>query len=153
MKNEGKRFEEDFKNSIPDEYFYYRFRDGTASWDGGSARFQMKNICDCMVMNQNYLMLFELKSTKQKSLPFSMVDKKNLDALVDASMHLHSNVEPLFIVNFRTIEKTYQIDAKRVQWYMNHAERKSIPLEYFEAHGTVIKQVKKRVRYRYFMFD
>ena len=46
MKNEGKKFEEDFKKSVPKNLFYYRFIDGTSAWDGGNARFQAKNICD-----------------------------------------------------------------------------------------------------------
>lgn len=31
MANAGKEFEKDWKNSIPLNIFYYRFRDGTAS--------------------------------------------------------------------------------------------------------------------------
>ena len=33
--NEGKKFEQDFRNSMPEDVFYYRLRDGTAAWSGG----------------------------------------------------------------------------------------------------------------------
>ena len=72
--NEGKRFEEDIKKSVPSEYFYYRFKDGTGNFNGTkneNVRFQAKNICDCEVMTDNYLFLLELKSHLGKSISFT----------------------------------------------------------------------------------
>ena len=43
--NSGKRFENNFKNSVPENVFYYRFRDGTSSWskeENSLTRFQAK---------------------------------------------------------------------------------------------------------------
>ena len=34
MKNLGKKFEENFKQSVPNEIFYYRFRDSGSSYYG-----------------------------------------------------------------------------------------------------------------------
>ena len=61
----GKKFETNFKNSVPDNIFYYRFRDGTSSWGNKACegcpknkqltRFQSKNICDCEMFDGDYL--------------------------------------------------------------------------------------------------
>ena len=70
----GKRFEKNVKDSIPEEYFYYRFKDGTSSWGGNDqVRFQARNICDSMLYNGYNLYLLELKSHKGKSLPLSCI--------------------------------------------------------------------------------
>ena len=156
MKNEGKRFEEDFKNSVPDDMFYYRFRDGTSSWDGGNARFQAKNICDCMIMTDT-LFLLELKSTKSKSLPFTMIRDNNLDDMIQAQDKESSNILSYLIVNFRELEQTYYVPCWMVKDFMNESDRKSIPIKWFKEmmnntpYVGVMPQEKKRVRYRYSM--
>ena len=47
MKNIGKKFEEDFRKSIPDNMFYYRFRDSGGTWGGNEKmRFTPSNIAE-----------------------------------------------------------------------------------------------------------
>ena len=150
--NEGKKFEEDFKKSVPDELFYYRFKDGTAAWDGGNARFQAKNICDCMIMGFDVLWLIELKSFKGKSFPFGNIDTKNLDKMIEASNKVGSRVNSSVVFNFRDLEKTFIADCIDVKQFMESTDRKSIPLAWFEEDWHTfnqLTQIKKRTRYRY----
>ncbi len=152
--NPGKAFEDDFKKSISDDYFYYRFRDGTAAWGGNEkVRFQQKNICDCMVMAHTKVWLMELKSTKAKSIPFGMINMKNLEDLVKASQHRKANVKAVLVANFRSVARTFYMDAQDVKRFIETTDRKSIPISFFEEEGTEIESVKRRVRYRYKMFD
>ena len=83
MKNQGKVFEENFRKSLdlnnPD-LFFYRFKDGTASWGGGQQndfiRFQAKNISDCMIFYKGNLSILELKNHKRKIITFILHKRK-----------------------------------------------------------------------------
>jgi len=152
---EGKKFEEDFKKSIPENCWFYRFKDGTASWErnednsfkADKTRFQAKNICDCQVFNGVNLFLLELKSTKSKSLPLSMVRANQIKELTTASKF--SGIVAGFVVNFRSVNETYFITIDQFNRFVNEGSRKSIPLDYF-FHKTIrIGQERKRVRMRY----
>ena len=149
--NEGKKFEEDFKNSVPEDYFYYRFRDGTSSWDGGNARFQAKNICDCMIMGFDILWLIELKSFKGKSFPFGNLDLNNLDKMIEAQKKKKSRVNAIIVFNFRDLEETYMVHCDFVKHFIQNTDRKSIPISWFrdEILADRIPQTRKRTRYTY----
>lgn len=145
--NAGKQFETDFRKSVPEGVFFYRFRDGTASWGGGeNTRFQQSNICDCMMFN-GILYLLELKSHKGKSLPFSAIRQNQITELSKASTY--PKIIAGFIVNFRDVEKTFFVLAPKVEYFITHEERKSIPIAWFEENGVIIPQKKLRVNYRY----
>jgi len=147
--NEGKKFEEDFKKSVPTEWFYYRFRDGTASFNKGESsniRFQAKNICDCLIYTGKELNLIELKSHKGKSLPLACIRENQLNGLLDAQ---EKRCLCYLIVNFRDTEETYLMRITDIKLFIDSTSRKSIPLDYFRKHGIRIKQTKKIIRYRY----
>lgn len=149
-KNQGKRFEEDWKNSIPDKIFFYRFRDGTANFAGTkneNVRFQQKNMCDCLLYDSENLFLLELKSTKGKSIPFGNIRQNQLDELVRVSDF--SGVYSGFVFNFRDVEKTYFLDANTTFDYIMTADRKSFPIDFVDSKGIQIKQTLLRTRYRY----
>ena len=62
-KNVGKRFEENWKASIPSDVFYYRLKDQAQSFGGCSnLRFSSKNPCDCFLFSSPYMYALELKS-------------------------------------------------------------------------------------------
>ena len=75
--NEGKKFEQDFANSVnKDECWLYRLRDNAASFGGSTnTRFTSSNICDYVMYHNKTrtLYLLELKSTKSSSIPYSMI--------------------------------------------------------------------------------
>lgn len=145
--NAGKQFEQDFKNSVPNNIFFYRFRDGTASWGNQeNTRFQQSNMCDCMMFS-DALFLLELKTHKGKSIPFSAIRQNQVTELSKASTY--SKVIAGFIVNFRDAEKTYFTSATKIEYFMAHEERKSIPMAWFEENGTLIHQKRLKVHYRY----
>lgn len=146
MKNSGKIFEEDFKNSVPNDWFFYRFKDGTGSWGGNSkVRFQTSNICDLMIFNGD-LYLLELKSHKGKSLPLSCIRQNQVDGLLEAGS---KGVKSYFIVNFSDLNRTFKIHVSWINDFIIEETRKSIPISYFEALGVEINSEKIRTRYRY----
>lgn len=149
MANAGKQFEQDWKNSIPINTFYYRFRDGTASWGGESenVRFQQSNICDCLMYLKPQLWLVDLKSHKGKSVPFNCFKENQVRELSKAMMY--EGITAGFIVNFRDVEETYFVKANDVEYYIVHSERKSIPLNWCKENGIEIEQRKLKVHYRY----
>lgn len=151
-KNEGKKFEEDFKKSIPDKYFVYRFKDGTANFKGEkneNVRFQAHNVCDFEVFAENTLFLFELKSYNGASIPLSGIRKTQLEEMLKASKY--ENVEPYFILNYRALESVYAIKVQTLNEFIKTTERKSIPVKWCIENAIEIKGSKKKVRFVYEM--
>lgn len=149
MKNEGKKFEEDFIKSVPESVFRYRFRDGTAGWgEQDKTRFQATNICDFMLFDGR-LWLLELKSHKGKSIPFSCIRENQLTELSKAENF--TGIIPGMIFNFRDTAQTYFVHIRHIYYYYHHADRKSFPLEWVQEYGQEIRAELKKVRYRYFV--
>ena len=89
----------------------------------------------------------ELKSTKQKSLPFNNIKNNQLIGLCNASKY--PGVQAYFVINFREIEETYSIEAVKIKEYMENTDTKSISLDFCRENGLKIEQELKRSRYRY----
>jgi recombination protein U len=148
MTSAGKSFEQDFKKSVPEDVFYYRFRDGTSSWDKGEmTRFQQTNICDCMMYDGNNLYLLELKSHKGRSIPFTCVSEHQVKDLSEVARYVNVNAGMIF--NFRDLSQTYYIPIDEIEKFHTAAERKSFPLEFAMQYGVKIKQTILRTRYKY----
>ncbi|MBU3102964.1 Holliday junction resolvase RecU [Clostridium gasigenes] len=149
-KNIGKVFEEEFKSSINNEHWYYRFNDGTSAYNKDIAnkniRFQAKNICDCQVMARDKLFLLELKNTKGASLPFTNIKANQVEGLSNIN---HNKIKAYFIVCFRDKEKCYAVEAKLVKYFIDKATSRSIPQAWFKSNCIEIPMIKKRVRYKY----
>ena len=74
MKNLGKKFEEDWRKSVPENVFFYRFRDSSGAWSGNNQlRFTPSNIADNLLFYNNCLFLNELKEHKGKSIPLDKI--------------------------------------------------------------------------------
>ena len=161
-KNEGKKFEEDFIKSVPEQWFDYRLNDSASSWQGGEkARFTPTNICDFIVYTKKDLWLLELKSHKGVSFPltpkynpkgkltdYGVIKVKQLDGLVKAN---EKGILAGFVFNFRDKEETYFLMAEKVKEFIDSESRKSIPIDYIKDNGTLIKQTKKISRYTYIL--
>ncbi|MGG7077363.1 Holliday junction resolvase RecU [Clostridium sardiniense] len=150
MKNEGKRFEEDFKKSVPEKYFIYRFKDGTANFKGTkneNVRFQAHNICDFQVVTENKVFLLELKSYNGVSIPLSGIRKTQLEEMLKASKY--KSIEPYFMFNFRPLQKVYAVKVENVQAFIEKVERKSIPVKWCIDNGIELEGIKKKVRFKY----
>lgn len=158
--NSGKKFEEDFKNSIDDKYFVYRLRDSAGTWQGGTnTRFTSSNICDYIVFANSWLFLLELKSHKGASIPiapkendkgkithYGVIKVNQLEGLNEALKK--KDVEAGFLFNLSDKEKTWFVEVSKVAEAIKE-EKKSLSLEWLEQHGTLIPQQKKRTRYKY----
>jgi recombination protein U len=150
MQNEGKKFEADIKSSVPDDVWYYRLRDGTASWgDKETTRFQQSNICDCQLFYYG-LFLLELKSHMGKSLPFTVFKDEHVEALAQA---LNFGIVAGVVINMREISETYFLYADTIHDFIQSGERKSIPVDFMRERGYRLKAVQKRVRWRYDIKD
>lgn len=160
MKNVGKKFEDNFRDSIPDKIFFYRFRDSSGTFYGGndSLRFTPTNIADNLIFYNNCLFLNELKNHKGKSIPITCIignkkkngkysKEKQIIDMYEASKHkdIYCNI----IVFFSDIERCFALDIENFIFFMQDNERKSIPLDYFETLGVEIEVIKKKTNYRY----
>lgn len=164
--NPGKRFEEDFKQSIPDRCDVTRLYDA-GGWSGGSPgghidnkiRFTPKNPCDLIVFARGpqmhrYGILYklELKSLKGKSLPLGNIktsDEKRLKFVGKLVASEDKGVQAGFVVNFRDTNETFFVLASKVMVFLDAMERASIPIAWFRENGRLIEQELKRVRYSY----
>lgn len=149
-KNEGKRFEEDFKKSIPKWCWCNRYKDGTANFGGTkneNVRFQAHNICDFEVLAEDKLFLLELKSYNGVSIPLSGIRKTQLEEMLKASEY--KNIKPYFMFNFRLLQKIYAVKVENVQEFVTKAERKSIPVKWCIENGIELEGIKKKVRFKY----
>lgn len=154
--NPGKRFEQNFKESVPKGVFCYRLRDGTANFSGGgneNVRFQQTNICDFILFGDsqkyrtNLLYLLELKSTNQKSLPLTSIRDSQLEGLKTHSEMPY--VEPGFVVNFRVLDETYFLGVEKLVRFKEQHDRRSIPHAYIAENGVYIPEKKKKVNSSY----
>ena len=150
--DEGKRFEQDIKASIPPEFFIERYKDDTAGFKG------VANPADFRLYKYPFTFLWELKSHKGKSIPLSKIRNTQLKEMRKADPHF--GVFCGFILNYRDLEETYYIafaDLVDKYYILNDKGdyepkpdgRKSIPLEWCRVVGDRITQTKKRVRYSY----
>lgn len=153
MKNQGKIFEDDFRASLnlnsPD-LFYYRFRDGTASWgdkNNPNVRFQQKNIADSMLFYKGCLFIIELKSHKGKSLPFSCIRDNQFQEMHKASFK--KNVFPIVIIFFSDIEEAYALKMTDIIRLRDENISKSISLLFARQNGVKIDSRKLQTHYRF----
>lgn len=156
-RNVGKIFEDDFKNSIDESIIYYeRIKDPATSFGGNNSniRFSSKNPYDNYAYKYPYFFALELKSTKNKSLSYSLDDNKSMikkcqiEGLTRASEY--DGVIAGIIFNFRTQEKTFFLNIEDFNKFVNDTNKKSINInDIIDYGGILIPQYKKRVRYRY----
>lgn len=150
----GKRFEEDFIKSVPDRCDITRLKDGGGWSNATNMRFTSKNPCDFIVWSiKEYAMYkLELKSVAGRAMPFSNIKAKDeacvkfIDDLVESHV---KGVKAFFVINFRSVNETFAIDAVEMKQYMETCGRKSINLEDARSHGFKINQTLKRVRWKY----
>lgn len=149
----GKRFESNFRNSVPDNVFFYRFRDSASTYYGGNEnlRFSNASIADCLLFDGTTLLLCELKAHKGSSIPYSCIignktKEKQIRDLYKASTY--PNVKSLLIVYFEDKNECYSISIDEFINYYQSTPRKSIPISYFKENGLFIPVTLLRSNYR-----
>ena len=148
MKNNGKRFENNWKKSIPKDVFYYRLKDSSSSWDNGTrARFTPSNICDCFVFEGEKLLTLELKNTNAKSLPYANIRKHQIDDLLWSGSFY--NVISGFVINYDSLDECYFIEINDFKRYFDENDRKSLPVDYCRSNALKIenKRIKTNKKY------
>lgn len=153
MKNQGKIFEQDFRASINlnnPNLFYYRFKDGTASWgdkNNPNVRFQQKNISDCMIFYKGKLFIIELKNHKGKSLPFSCIRDNQFQEMYNTSSKNY--VYPIVIIFFSDISECYALKMTDIIEFRAKNISKSISLLFAKEKGFKIECRKLQTHYRF----
>ena len=164
--NAGKRFEADWKASVPKDVWYYRLRDSPGTFYGGAqdgVRFTADNICDCLLYSYPLLCLTELKTTDKRSAPladmFGRYDpekrrykkQKHLEAMAAAAQH--PGAVSVVVINYRHTGHTYAVSAANVLGFIDGAiwgtEPKSISESWCEGAGIRIPQRQLKVNWRY----
>lgn len=161
-KNTGKRFESDFKASVPDKCLLIRLNDPPQSFGGGSARFSIKNPCDYLAFDskRRIFVPLELKTTKYKSIsyedvnlgnqPSRMIHKHQIEGLTGFAKYEHCH--PGFIFNFRDenncCERCYFQHINDFNDMTNNIDKKSCNEIDILRYGAIkIEGYKKRTRY------
>lgn len=154
---EGKAFEHDFKNSVPENAYYYRIKDTANSWsnmnqENSMARFTAKNEFDSILFSFPTLCVLELKSTKGTAFSFKgkspMIKEHQIEELEKASMT--KGICSGFVFNFREPENTYFLGIDEFIAFTNITDKSSINRnDIINSGGIKIDAELKRTRYRY----
>lgn len=150
--NEGKKFEQDFANSVnKDECWLYKLRDNAASFGGSTnTRFASSNVCDYIMFHNKTrtLYLLEMKSTKSFSIPYTMIRDNQIKELTESSKH---TLVAGFIFNYREKQNaTYFMLIDDYNDMKSELTKKSFNIEDLEKYGAIkINSTKKRTRYVY----
>lgn len=159
IRNEGKKFEEDFKKSVPEDFYFYRLRDSGSSFNPTQEtglRFSWQNDYDCFIFYKDSFFPLELKSTQGTSMSIQftkeekgkMIKLSQINGLMKAQKH--EGVYAGFLLNFRKTEHTYWLSIKDFYLFYKFTDKKTInEKDIQENNGILIPQVKKRVRYTY----
>ena len=163
--NVGKKFENNFKDSIPEDVMYHRLHDAPQSWaqDKGT-RFSWQNPCDAFLFTDGMLLALELKTTKDKFYTF----EKEKDTNKTAKIHYHqieglkefakyNKCVPGFVLNFRVNEDTdkynevtYFIHINNFVKMINELNKKSFTiLDLLKYSPIKIESIKKRTNFKY----
>jgi len=169
--SEGKRFEENWKDSYKDLPIYYlRLRDA-AKWNRGEkSTFTPENPYDSLQYKIPFLWLLELKSTKGSSISFIpekpyekpkgtkttvMLKDHQVRSLMDASKK--EGVIAGFIVNFRervlkTKSEPHEVFFIHINDFLKFAKKSkksTLNREDSVEIGIAIKSKKKKINYTY----
>lgn len=155
--NAGKKFEANFKASVPDEIFYLRLKDSVGVWQGESdkVRFTPSNPCDCILNYAGFMFLVELKSHKGKSIPFNVFRESQLSELYKIIPRLTELAVVVF--NFSELEETYLVHIADIKEFIEistrNDTRKSFPIDWMREVGYFVPHKKKKVNYTYDILD
>ena len=143
--NIGKKFENNWKASMPNDIFYYRLKDQAQSFGGASKlRFSLKNPCDCFLFKSPTLFALELKSVGTSSISFEKTKEEK------GVIHFHQ-IEGLR--NFRHSDGTencYFIHINDFDMMINSLDKKSFNEKDLSKYNPIIiENRKKKVNYTY----
>lgn len=152
---EGKKFEEDFAASCPDNCWIYRLRDNAAAFNQSSeTRFTTTNIADYILWDDitRSMYICELKTTKNSSIPFINIRESQVKGLTEAGAH---KVIPCFLFNYRAKgNATYFMYIHDYLKMVETLGKQSFnPLDIQLNGGIPLKFTRKKTRYTYDIAD
>lgn len=110
--NVGKKFEQNWKASVPDDIYYQRLNDNASVFTNSNAKYSVHNPYDCFLFSDGMLLCLELKSTNKNYMTFErtkddagkkMIHIWQIEGLLNARKH--EGVHAGFLFNFRNDEK------------------------------------------------
>lgn len=163
MRNPGKLFEDDFKNSVPEQYYYKRIPDPPQSFgqDSEKTRFSSKNPYDAILFDTmgGILYTLELKSTKGGGITFWKEDAKPNKTCLNIKKHQimslleadkKDRVVSGLVLNFRDTEHTYFLPIKEFLKFSNQTEKISInEKDVLKLTHYQFEAIKKITRFQY----
>lgn len=157
--NAGKKFEKNFKNSVPDDIYFHREKDSAQSFNQTETlRFTLKNPYDLIMYSFPVLFCLELKTVATSSISFArsknekgVIHYHQIEGLRDAGKH--KGIIAGFVVNFRKndgTENTYFIGIDEFDKLMADLDKKSFNEADLRNYNIIsIAGTKKRVNYEY----
>jgi len=140
----GKKFEQDFMNSVPTGFYYYRLRDAAGWRVGTDTRFTVSNDYDLFMFALGFLFALELKTVKGKSIPFSALNPKQEAGLMKAAAH--EGVQSGVLVFIRASDEIFWVPIW--EWVSAKARlsRKSLGLSELRDIGIAVSFWRPRTR-------
>lgn len=160
--NPGKVFEQDFENSFfvkkklaggkkTFAHQRYPFISIDRVYDNTGGYAGVSGFCDYTVFLQPNLFFFELKSTQEKSLPFSNFTDKQLGVLWEKA-HIQGVIAGA-VIQWRSVNsEVYFLPIQKLVFYKNTAERVSIPYAFCREAGFLLYGELLRTRFRFDVF-
>ena len=158
--NQGKRFEEDLKKSVPDYALLYRLPDPAQSFSGGkNTRFSRHNPFDFIIFSPTTRTLYalEAKTVRGKSISFERskddhaeIHSYQIDGLNE--WNVYDGTICGFVIEFRVLEKTVFIKIEDFNRLLEIIDKKSFNYNDLMKNDIpfyIIGQEKKRTRYTY----
>lgn len=154
--NDGKRFELNIKNSMPDNTYHQRIKDQSFDHTSTLMRFTQSNPYDFFVFFDGKLFLLELKSTKSKSFSVQtnkdekgkMIKLHQIESLSYAEQF--NNVHPAFLFNFRLDQDyCFYMPIGIFEDIMFKNGKKSINFDEIKMHSLAVESKKLKINYRY----
>ncbi len=100
------------------------------------AHFKIPSTTDYNGIYKGKYIDFEAKETKLKSFPLANIHKHQIEHL--NRIVKHGGIG-FIIVSFTSLDKVFLLEEKYLMSYIESNKRKSIPIEYFEENGYLIK--------------
>ena len=150
-KNEGKEFEKQFKDSVPENIYFLRLKDVFSGFKNDTRSFTPSNPCDAIMYQYPIFYMIEFKSTKGTSFSFDekIIKQHQIDDLYKASQY--KGIISGFIFNFRNTNKTYFIHINDFIEFKKNSGKKSINEKDCIQIGILIRQTIKKVKYHYYI--
>ena len=156
--NDGKVFENSFKESVPNDIYYLRLKDPASSFgaqENKTLRFSVSNPFDVLLFSNPNLFTLELKSTKGTAFSFKsktpMIKKNQIEGLTHAAEF--ENVVAGLIFNMREpTNRTYFLHINNFNEFVESTTKSSInEKDILSAGAMEIGCRLKKVKYLYYI--